>query len=124
MKLALYGTLMRGCGAAEKVSAGFRFEGACRIPGALWDLGEYPGLTEGEGAVAGELYTILDEAALSELDAYEDQGCLYLRRCVRLIEPAEEAWVYVYNRPLGGAKRIPSGCWRTHLLRRGESQPG
>lgn len=125
MLLALYGTLMRGCGAVERIGAagGLRYEQACRIPGKLWDLGEYPGLTPGEGEVAGELHTVLDSAVLHSLDAFEEQGSLYVRRRLRLIEPPVEAWVYVYRRPLADAEPIPSGCWRTHLLKRGESQP-
>ena len=125
MLIAFYGTLMRGCGATcGDVAEDLALEGPCRIPGLLWDLGAYPGLTEGEGAVVGELHRILDENALEKLDAYEGEGSLYLRRQVRLIEPAVDAWVYFYNASLAGAPLVPSGCWRTHVATRGGSRSG
>ena len=107
---------MRGAGGVAELGLqeALSYEGPCRIPGALFDLGEYPGLVEGAGVVIGELHTIRDEKALEALDEFEGEGSLYVRKRVRLIEPAVEAWVYVYNDSLAGAKPIASGCWRTH----------
>jgi gamma-glutamylcyclotransferase (GGCT)/AIG2-like uncharacterized protein YtfP len=121
--IAFYGTLMRGCGATfGDVGEATALEGPCGIPGLLWDLGEYPGLTEGEGEVVGELHRILDERALETLDAYEDEGSLFLRKRVRLIEPEVEAWVYVYAGSLARATPIVGGCWRTHAGAAANSQ--
>ena len=118
MLLAVYGTLMQGCGGDRRagVAGALRYRGPCRIRGALWDLGKYPGLTAGEGEVLGELAE-LEDSTLAALDAFEDEGSLYVRRRVRLIEPEVEAWVYFYNQSPEGAQRIPGGCWRTHVRR-------
>ncbi|MEZ5363996.1 MAG: gamma-glutamylcyclotransferase family protein [Bryobacterales bacterium] len=119
MKIAFYGTLMRGFRAQGllQVEAALRYEGVCRISGVLWDLGPYPGLTEGGGAVRGEVFAILDEGVLEKLDEFE--GDEYVRRQVTLLEPQTEAWVYVLAQAPAGAKPIESGCWRTHALTRG-----
>jgi len=125
LRLALYGTLMQGCGGDRRagVAGALRYQGPCRIPGALWDLGPYSGLAAGEAEVRGELVEV-DDTTLERLDAFEDEGSLYLRCKVRLIEPDVEAWVYVYNQPLDRAEPIPAGCWRTHVATRGGSQSG
>ena len=122
MKIAFYGTLMRGYRAQGLlgVEAALRYEGGCRIPGLLWDLGPYPGLTEGNGAVVGEVFSILEEGVLEKLDEFE--GDEYVRRRVTLIEPLAEAWVYVLAERPAGAKRIAEGCWRAHKLKRGAAR--
>ncbi len=116
---------MRGCGGDRRagVEGALRFLEPCRIPGALWDLGEYPGLVEGGGEVRGELYEV-ELATLAALDAYEEEGSLYLRKRVALNEPRLEAWVYLYNGSLDRARPIPGGCWRTHCSRSGGSRSG
>lgn len=116
---------MRGCGGDRRagVAGALRHEGPCRIPGRLWDLGEYPGLVAGGGEVRGELFEA-DGPTLETLDAFEQEGSLYVRRQIRLIEPNIEAWVYFYNQTLDHAQPIAGGCWRTHLVTRGESQSG
>jgi len=102
-----------------------RLVGACRIPGELYDLGEYPGLTPGEGTVTGELYEVIDPQGLRLLDEYEAYyehdavRSLFVRRQVRLIEPELECWVYLYNQPVDGKSRIPAGNWTEHLRREG-----
>ena len=114
---------MRGFDAQRRlgVEAALRYEGACRIPGRLWDLGPYPGLTtEGRGAVAGEVFSVLDDDVLDALDVFE--GPEYERRRIRLMEPAIEAWVYALRSEPHGRKSVASGCWRTHALRGGELQ--
>lgn len=124
LKIAFYGTLMRGFGAqrALGLEAALRFEGACRIPGALWDLGPYPGLTEGEGEVAGELFRIDSEGVLQALDDFEGEE--YERRELLLLEPPENAWVYVLRQAPQHRPRVASGCWRTHLATAGERRSG
>lgn len=91
--------------------------GAGSTPGALYDLGHYPGLVDGgpDDRVPGALIELADAAALERLDAYEDvANGLFVRRrtAVRLDSGGErEAWVYVYNRSIAGRPRITSWCW-------------
>src|ERR1041384_6448019 len=74
LRIAVYGTLMKGFGGQE--SAGIEEEmkllGPCILRGALYDLGEFPGLVTEEGIVAGELYELRGHAALLKLDKYEE----------------------------------------------------
>lgn len=117
--IAFYGTLLKQQGVQQALGAAqkLRWVGPCQIPGQLFDLGEYPGLQKGSGVVSGELYEILDPSVLIPLDNYE--GCdsaniacsLYVRERVRLISPAVECWVYVYNQPVDGKARIANGIW-------------
>ena len=67
----------------------------------------------------GELYRLTRPAALAALDRYEacdrtdPQAGQYRRESV----PVQwrggraQAWVYWYNRPLRGARRLPRGHW-------------
>ncbi len=114
MKIAFYGTLMRGFEAQARlgVEALLDYVGPCRIPGLLWDLGAYPGLTPGDGDVAGELFQVLDEAVLAVLDAFE--GPNYERRRIELAGPAGSAWVYYFTASVEGRPPVPSSSWRIH----------
>ena len=110
-RLFLYGTLKRG-GANHGQMAGQRFLGAARTaPGwGLYDLGEYPGMVRDAAdaaGVSGELWEV-DDAALARLDAFEGvPEKLYTREVVELAAPAGEiAETYVYQRALGGARRL------------------
>jgi gamma-glutamylcyclotransferase (GGCT)/AIG2-like uncharacterized protein YtfP len=126
--LAVYGTLMTGQSydGRPDVETLMRSRGACRIPGSLFSMGEYPWLVEGDGEVAGELYEVPDPATFAILDAYEAEGRhtahgpgTYERRRVRLLEPDVEAWVYVWSgEPLG--EPIDPGDWRTFIALRGD----
>lgn len=120
-RVALYGSLMRGLGAAKRLGLEdrMRFVGPCVLEGALYDLGDWPGLRPGSGRVVGEIHALLEPAVLATLDAFEDyvpeapQRSLYLRERVTLVEPAgTRVWTYVYNRAPDGAARIPHGDWR------------
>ena len=45
------------------------------MPGRLYNLGRYPGMTEVEGPgeiVTGDLYELRDEGTIAELDRYEN----------------------------------------------------
>jgi gamma-glutamylcyclotransferase (GGCT)/AIG2-like uncharacterized protein YtfP len=118
--IAFYGSLMREGGALQMLGLedSFRFVGECRIAGQLYRVAEYPGLKESAtGVVAGELYEVIAPEALSALDAYEDYrpgeaDSLFLRRRVRLLDPAVEAWVYFYDRPVREMELIADGRWR------------
>jgi gamma-glutamylcyclotransferase (GGCT)/AIG2-like uncharacterized protein YtfP len=106
------------------VAHALRALGRCLIAGLLVDLGDYPGLVEGRGEVAGELFEILDPAVLDLIDVYEEhvpadeERSVYLRRAVPLIEPRVDAWVYFYNRSTARSPLIASGDWAAHVAGR------
>lgn len=118
LRLLVYGLLREGH-SLSNLMAGAERLGACRVPGFdLFDLGDYPGATPGSGELIGELYRLPSAAsfeALDEAEGVQDEPPLYRRQLVSLT-PAElgepqQAWLYVYARPLGDAPRIPTGDW-------------
>jgi gamma-glutamylcyclotransferase (GGCT)/AIG2-like uncharacterized protein YtfP len=126
-RLFVYGTLLPGH--APPSMAGLRCKlksvAPATVRGRLYDLGAYPAVVmEGESAcVRGELVEVDSDATWRALDEYE--GCprpgegngLFRRvRTIATLDSGESAdcWVYVYDRDLGDAKVIDSGCWRTH----------
>jgi len=131
--LALYGSLRAGEAAHGRLrlGAGLRLVGPCVIPGALYDLGDYPALLAEDGEVVGDLFKVVNLAAIGELDAYEGflprapGRSLYIRTAIRLIQPRTIAWVYVYNLALDRdgldrTRRIVSGDWTKYrVMRRG-----
>ena len=124
--VAFYGTLMSGFDSLRRLGAHrhVRLLGPCRIPGRLFDVGEWPTLVLADGVVHGELFEVLDEAVFAKLDPFEAydpgdrEGSSYLRVRVRLLEPAVDAWVYVCNEPVIPGPPIPSGSWRAWLATR------
>lgn len=126
--IAVYGSLREGLALPDlpdDVGQMLQRKGPCIIQGELYDLGDYPGLLDGDGTVVGELYTITDLKALRLLDTYERYdasdraGSLYIRKCVRLAQPVGlDAWVYFYNQPLDGAPHIASGDWASYITTR------
>ena len=127
--LFVYGTLSRDGSAHELLPKhAARFIGTGLVFGRLFDLGQYPALVlhhKSSDQVHGEVYELLDESVLEELDAYEDfragdQGSLFVRVEARIIGMIKgtngneirpmTAWVYVYNpeRSLRGATPIKS----------------
>ena len=126
--VAVYGSLREGFALPDAPDVGSALvdRGNCRIPGQLYDLGEYPGLVPGEGSVVGDLFEVRDLSVFRLLDRYErydalhPKDSLYLRRVVRLLQPQVDAWVYLYNRTVEGQPRIESGDWAQY--RRGKEQ--
>jgi gamma-glutamylcyclotransferase (GGCT)/AIG2-like uncharacterized protein YtfP len=119
--LFVYGGLMRGFD-LHHCLGGCRFVGEGWTRGILLRAGRYPGLVDGEGTVAGDLYRMSDPApllaTLDELEEYDPrnpQGSLYVRD-VRPVSMSDGsltfAWLYVYNRPVAGLGVIPGGDWR------------
>ena len=92
------------------------------VRGALFDLGPYPALVAGDGAVRGEVYACLDPArllpridALEHYDPRRPRGGEYRREemAARLDDGRRlPVWAYVYNRPLGRAARVAGGDYR------------
>lgn len=110
-----------------RLDAHIELLGACVLGGRLYDFGPYPCLVGGDEAVRGELWRVISDDALEILDDWEEydprspQRSVYVRRRVRLREPALEAWVYYWNRSTDGLELIAGGDWRAHSLRRGGS---
>lgn len=123
--IAVYGTL-RAPAVRRRLGVDtlMRYRGRCRLRGFLYDLGDYPGLVPGGGTVAGELYALADPRALARIDDFEDvvpgdpAASLYRRERWRMVTPDVEAWVYVYNRPVVGRRRVPGGDWMRATRRR------
>jgi gamma-glutamylcyclotransferase (GGCT)/AIG2-like uncharacterized protein YtfP len=121
--LFVYGTLMRGFDhpMAKLLSRSAEFIGEARCQGRLYMVKHYPGLVlsdEPGDVVFGELVRLqTPEASLVTLDDYE--GCgpgvaspQYLRQLLPVTlddGTINEAWTYVYNRPVDKLTRIASG---------------
>ena len=92
----------------------WREVGVGAVRGALFDLGDFPGLLESESSadtVRGMVIELTEpDVALTRLDAYEGvHDGVYVRRemPVRLdAGKSLNAWVYLYNRPVGKGRRI------------------
>jgi gamma-glutamylcyclotransferase (GGCT)/AIG2-like uncharacterized protein YtfP len=125
LKVAVYGTLMKGFGGQELagIAGHLKLLGSCTLPGLLYDLGKFPALVPGRGTAAGKLYEAEDPTVLAKLDQYEefDEGhldqSLFVRRYVRLTQPPVGCWVYFYNRDVTGKPRIADGNWAKHTGR-------
>lgn len=121
--LFVYGSLMSRFQnpATELLRANAVLLGEATMRGFLYEIDWYPGAvyeSSTPACVYGELWQINDEAALWPiLDDYEtvdsDQPGKesYDRRQVEVLHKNEPflAWVYLYNLPTAGLKRIESG---------------
>lgn len=118
----VYGLLMKGQELHAHVAGG-TFVGEGSVRGVLWSFGRYPGLTDGDDEVRGELYRFDDLASaldvlddVEEYDPSDPAGSLYVRS-VRPVRTSTgqpvDAWTYVYNRAVADATRIASGDWRS-----------
>ena len=123
--IVFYGSLRRNEPAHGRLGLrrALRFAARVRIPGRLFDFGDYPGLRPGSGQVEAELFHILDPAVLDRLDAFElyrsadartysaatGAGSLFLRRAIEVGNVL--AFAYFYNGRARGLW-IPSGRWR------------
>lgn len=114
-----YGSLLTGAGGQEE--AGIRDQvqslGPCHVSGSLYSRGDFPALATGNGMVEGELFQVSDRAAFRLLDRLEHydpnqrESSLYRRRCVRVIEPSVDAWIYFWNGPTEELEPIEHGSW-------------
>jgi gamma-glutamylcyclotransferase (GGCT)/AIG2-like uncharacterized protein YtfP len=123
--LFVYGTLMgRAAPRRHPLLRGAKFVTGASITGALYDLGEYPGLvraSRGARPVRGELFELPDDSAermLRALDRYE--GSEFVRRRVYVTLPngrRRAAWAYLLrHKPPKSATRLHTG---RYTLRRG-----
>ncbi len=133
--LFVYGSLRSGfqSPAYEYISRYFQLVGNGKIPGELYDLGEYPAAipsTSGKHFIVGELYTIKSpdefDWAFAQLDDYEgvttEQGetALYKRELTDVLvnDTVVKAWVYWYTGDVAGSPSIPSGDILDYLRRK------
>jgi len=119
--LFVYGTLRAASGGAmhRLLARHATFAGEASFAGQLYDAGAYPAVVSSAhpgDLVRGELYAIDAAGAdvlLRRLDEYE--GCAegLFRRERATVTAADgrpvRAWVYLYGRPTGRLRRIPSG---------------
>jgi gamma-glutamylcyclotransferase (GGCT)/AIG2-like uncharacterized protein YtfP len=81
--------------------------GPARIPGLLYDLGDYPGAVPGDGTITGEIFHLLEPPSiLAALDEYE--GPEFARAVVTV--GGFDCWIYWYVGPYP-VRLIPSGDW-------------
>ena len=122
--LFVYGTLRRACQHAlfKVLDNQAEFVAEATFPGLLYMIYDYPGViesTESSDIVYGEVYYLNDvNRVLSALDEYEECSLAFptpteYQRCKRLVklnnQQIIEAWIYLYNRPIGNLPRIKSG---------------
>jgi gamma-glutamylcyclotransferase (GGCT)/AIG2-like uncharacterized protein YtfP len=97
-----------------------RLVGEARVPGRLYDLGRYPGMTPPQSAgdwVHGDVYDLgEDGATLGELDGYENaespRPAFFDRQSAQATfadGATAAAWVYWWRGPVEEARRIVSG---------------
>jgi gamma-glutamylcyclotransferase (GGCT)/AIG2-like uncharacterized protein YtfP len=124
--LFVYGTLAReGGGGSNPLLGSAVYLGEASWRGELYLVDWYPGAVASDepGAmVRGELYRLTDPAAILEtLDRYEECGpafgadAEYVRELtvVSLGDgSSRDAWIYRYNRPVIGLRRLVSGDFR------------
>ncbi|MEZ5849714.1 MAG: gamma-glutamylcyclotransferase family protein [Hyphomicrobiaceae bacterium] len=129
--LFVYGTLMQAAHAARiggteraRLALSGTHLGPASMPGRLYDLGDYPAMTEPSAAddiVHGEVYRLTDaQAVFRWLDPYEgisdgDLAPEYARceRCVTLVQGCTApAWVYLWLGALSESQLVAGGRWR------------
>lgn len=121
--LFVYGTLRRGQPLHRYLTTDkTRLAGEGKIPGRLFDLGEYPGAipdTKRFSTIRGEVHELFapDETleVLDDVEGYDrkrPERSLFERRTARAALDDGRVltvWVYFYRRPLRQASEIPDG---------------
>jgi gamma-glutamylcyclotransferase (GGCT)/AIG2-like uncharacterized protein YtfP len=86
--------------------------------GDLYDLGDYPGLTLGDGDVRGEVYKAGDMFQfiqhLDQIEGNVGDNPLFDRRIQLIYTEKGQIWAYVYHyaRTIDSFTKIESGNWR------------
>jgi gamma-glutamylcyclotransferase (GGCT)/AIG2-like uncharacterized protein YtfP len=120
--LFVYGTLRRPAGRHNLLLKHCRYYGSASLHGLLYEVNGYPGAiasAESGSCVVGELYRIIKgEPLFTLLDDYEEcsdgfaKPHEYVRKKLRVTTAAGDtvlAWVYIYNLPVTGLRKILSG---------------
>ena len=113
-KVFTYGTLMKGQ-KAYGIFGDIRYLGDGTLENyGIYETGFYPAAVPKKGfRIYGELYEVNDEV-LKKFDEYEEEGCLYARKLVKIdtAEGSTEAWFYEYLQSIQGMElRAPEGKW-------------
>lgn len=126
--LFVYGTLRTGSGhpMADFLASRGRLVQAALMPGRLYDLGPYPGMTPGAGFVRGELYELAEPSATLELlDRYEscpnDEAAAFERAVAQValdLGQSVAAWVYYFRGPVSEDQYVASGDYLDVLRRK------
>ena len=74
----------------------------------LYDLGFYPAVVKGDGAIECEVYRI-NPSILTELDELKKNSQDYVRELIPT--PYGNAWIYLYKHSVDGLRQIKSGDW-------------
>jgi gamma-glutamylcyclotransferase (GGCT)/AIG2-like uncharacterized protein YtfP len=118
-KFFVYGTLKVGGKLAESFDETRETVVKAVLPGHdLFNLGWFPGIKPGEGAVHGEVHTYKRDVTdhFDTIEGYNkknEENSLYLRRTVTVkTEDGEvEAEAYVFNRGVYEESKIETGVW-------------
>ncbi|MFO8154878.1 MAG: gamma-glutamylcyclotransferase family protein [Pseudomonadota bacterium] len=118
-RVGVYGTLKKGF-SNHRLLSGTPFLGTDRMTNlTLYDLGPYPAALERpSGGIEVEIYAVNAQelAALDRLEDYHPEApekSLYLRK--PMATRFGEAWFYLYNQPISGARAITRGGWPARL---------
>lgn len=121
-RIFVYGTLLSTVpsAASKWLLQHAQLLGEASFPGALYDLGSYPGFvltTTSSGRVAGEIFQLYDPvAAFAFLDIYEgldEQEPLY-RRDVLEHPDYGQVWTYIYQGATKDLSLIAGGDYRKY----------
>jgi len=122
MIIFVYGTLLSGLERSYVLDDSELLGDAVAGGVCLYDLGCYPGIKNGDGAVFGELYDV-DDITLETLDAIEGfdsnnlDNSLYLRSEIRILVPSItiSVYSYFYNLAVDESMLIDDGDYRKFL---------
>ena len=113
----VYGTLMRGKSRHKEMEDGCEFVCEGTTHGTLYCVSDYPGLVNGEGFVAGELFRAVDMFEVIQRLDWIEGACgenPLFNRVIRKIETSQgDCWAYSYNynRGVEESQLIASGKW-------------
>lgn len=113
-KVAVYGSLKRGFHNHPVMQqAQGEWKGDAVVNGfVMYDLGAFPGIKEGEGSIAVELYDVADLEPLDWLEGYredDEENSFYLRRTAEI--DGEDVLIYVYNGSVERFPEVEDGVW-------------
>jgi gamma-glutamylcyclotransferase (GGCT)/AIG2-like uncharacterized protein YtfP len=104
---------MRGYPLHRVLARGATYLADGHVRGQLLDLGRYPGLVDGRGRVAGEVYRLDDPELLATLDRKEGYNFERTRVRVTLGDGRRPwAWMYRYRGSRARAVVIAGGDYR------------
>jgi len=122
MVIFVYGTLMSGLRLSHILDSSEFLGEAIVGEVCLYNLGPYPAIKQGDGAVVGEIYHVTN-AILDQLDMVEGytpnnlEHSLYHRQKIKILLPAisSEVFAYFYNSSVQEVDQIESGDYRSYV---------